>query len=449
MSDERLLLLVLAALYLSECSLWVGHGSVALRAAVGRRFGVVHPPAFPGNDRGGWVVLNPLPPLGSAFACHQWPVALTAAGVGPATGQSVNFSARPTPVGADAGGGPGPADPPAYRWEAVRGARADGDVVHLDLTPGGERPGGGRPGDERRSGGRPFVKLADAPAAARLADLVARLAAAPAARRPRMIDRVVRASFDVAAAAERAARVRRATVVLRGVCVLLFLLLFVAVPALVALGLFSFLILRLLPLAVACWWSAVALFYLAHRELAPADRAGRWKAVAVMLFAPTAAIRACDAAGKQALAGVDPVAAAAALCRPEAFATFARRALLDLHFPLAADVAPAAEPRSAGEPQSADETLSATETLSADEARAAAAEFRATLAGHVARVMAAKGVDPAAALSTPAAADPAHLSYCPRCRAEYVVPTGTCQDCGGLALRPLAGAVRTDAVIVA
>ena len=382
MSEQRLLLLVLVAIYLSECFVWVGYGAVAFRSLAGRRFRAADPPVFPGNDRGGWVLLNPLP-LGTVFVCRQWPAVLSRDAAGPATGQSVNFTARP------------PADVPMVHWEAVRDARYDGDRVTV--------------------GGRPFARAADEPGAARLAALLTELAATKPDQRERQIDRALAQAFDASTVRRRVEMYWRATRLLRPLCLLFFCLLFVVLPTVVYLGHFSSTIFQLLPLMLGCWAAIVVTFFAIHGRLLPHDRLERWKATATMLLAPTAAIRSPDVISRHLLAAADPAAVAAALCDHEQFAAFASRALRDLRYPL--------PPKG---------------TAVDAEAEAAAAAFRQKLASHVARVMQGRDVEAAAALTMPAPSDPAHRSFCPRCQTEYVVEQGTCRDCGELPLEPLA-----------
>src|SRR5947199_254181 len=68
MGELESLLLVLALIYLSECLVWVRRGALAIRNWRGRNSRIVDPGALLGNQRGGFLLANPLPPLGNAFA---------------------------------------------------------------------------------------------------------------------------------------------------------------------------------------------------------------------------------------------------------------------------------------------------------------------------------------------------------------------------------------------
>lgn len=103
-----------ALLYLSECWVWVRRGSVLIRSGFSGSFTVVHPSYTLGNARGGWALLNPLPPLGTAFLCHQWPLSLTKNLTCSYVAHAVNFRERPAQV------------PRAVPWDDVRDVSRSG-----------------------------------------------------------------------------------------------------------------------------------------------------------------------------------------------------------------------------------------------------------------------------------------------------------------------------------
>jgi len=384
MTDQQMLLLVLSLIYLSECFVWVGHGAVAFRSALGRWFKPVDPPIFPGNDRGGWALLNLLPPFGAVHVCHQWPLAFSAEQVGPETGQSVNFRSRTS------------VDAVVMAWPAAAKLQVRGRTLTL--------------------AGEPVIRLQDEPAAENLRSLLSRLAAVPADRREQAITRALAHAFNTRAIEKRLDAFYRATSLLRMLCVLFFVLLFVMVPAAVYLGRFSELVYRVLPMLLGVWLLLMVCFYVAHRRLHRWDWPSRWKALMTMVFTPTAAIRACDAVGKQLLRGFDPLAIAAVVCRDEVFRTFAWRVVQDLRHPLPPPPHAPVDPLH----------------------DAAAAAFRERLIDRVGRVMKKRGMAIADLTVAPPPSDPSLRSYCPRCRLEYLVESGTCRDCGELKLEPLA-----------
>jgi hypothetical protein len=76
MSDGQVLFLVLVAIYLSDCLIWVRHDAVAFVAPSLRRWRLRRPSATFGNERGGVVLVNPLPPLGRIYVCPLVPAGL-------------------------------------------------------------------------------------------------------------------------------------------------------------------------------------------------------------------------------------------------------------------------------------------------------------------------------------------------------------------------------------
>jgi hypothetical protein len=139
----------------------------------------------------------------------------------------------------------------------------------------------------------------------------------------------------------------------------------------------------------------------------------RWKALAIMTLAPTAAIRAAHALSRDLLSGYDPLACAAVLCDDDAFGKYARRVLMDLAHP---------------NNQCKDE-----------EAKSIRDSFAERVRRALEPVFEHRGTDSAEILAPPVPQDPSCLVYCPRCDTQFSVAAGTCEDCGGVALLPLKG----------
>ncbi|MEI6568207.1 MAG: hypothetical protein WCR20_16130, partial [Verrucomicrobiota bacterium] len=64
MSDQVLLWCVLVVVYGWECACWLGRDSVAMITWLGRGWRLRSPGRLVGNQRGGFVAVPPLPPLG-------------------------------------------------------------------------------------------------------------------------------------------------------------------------------------------------------------------------------------------------------------------------------------------------------------------------------------------------------------------------------------------------
>lgn len=387
MNDQQILLLVLILIYLSECFVWVGHGAVAMRL-VWRRFKPVDPPLFPGNDRGGWALLNPFPPFGCVFVCHQWPVVVTPQQVGPETGQSINFRERP-PTGAL-----------VMPWAAAGKLIGSGSKLKL--------------------AGEPMMRLPDEPAADHFVELLYRIAKLPAEQRQAAIDRAIADSFDVAAIRKRVEEFTRRTWLLKTLSMMFFMLLFVLLPVSIYLERFTATVYSILPMLLLTWIAAMAFYFRAHRKLLPREWLPRWKGLVTMMFVPTATIRAVDVISRHLLTGFDPVAVAAEVMDDATFADFATRTLRDLRRPLPVRL----------------HSTEITPTGSAEQ-EALASDFRARIADQVEKQMAKRGVavEPAAPEQP---SDPVLRSYCPRCRLEYLVEAGTCRDCGEMPLTAFA-----------
>src|ERR1044072_9053082 len=81
MGELESLLLVLWLIYLSECLVWVRRGALAFRSWWGEDFRIRHPGALLGNQRGAFLLANPLPPLGAFFVTHGFGFSLSPEGV--------------------------------------------------------------------------------------------------------------------------------------------------------------------------------------------------------------------------------------------------------------------------------------------------------------------------------------------------------------------------------
>src|SRR5437868_12683271 len=68
MSDVELLFLVLALIYIWECTCWLPLGSVALVSWFGPKWKIVEP--IVRNQKGGFTFAAPLPPLGNLLTCE-------------------------------------------------------------------------------------------------------------------------------------------------------------------------------------------------------------------------------------------------------------------------------------------------------------------------------------------------------------------------------------------
>jgi hypothetical protein len=161
---------------------------------------------------------------------------------------------------------------------------------------------------------------------------------------------------------------------------------------------------------LVCWLVSGLCFWFAHRGIFPEQGHERGQRIAMMLFVPTAAMRAPATLSRNLLGSYHPFAVASVLCPPETFRGLAQTTLLSLNH--------AAQPSLAADGTSGD---------------AISVWFYARMLRHLCNVVRKKGLDPTELLRPPTP-DPDALSYCPRCHAQFVVASGVCRDCRNVAL---------------
>lgn len=387
MGERESLLVVLALIYLSECLVWVRRGALALGAWWGRSFRLLQPGGWLGNARGGWLLANPFPPLGAVFLTPWIP-----------------FSLSPEVAFAWSAACLGPGGRPAHtarllRFEEITEIAVDGRDVLVNKAI--------------------FLRATSSFAARRWAEWLQRWHAAPQRQRAERIKRDLRESLAADRIDHALKELGSRAGPLRFLSNALFVYLFGAVVPLVWHFGFGRFALWLLVGMLAQTVTIAFVFRRAHRALYPGADEERFKPFVTMLLAPPTAIRAPDLLARHLLEGVPPLAAARALCPSPVFKEFARRSLLDLRYPLL-PVCPRSDPA----------------------ATAAEHWFRAAQLEAAEDFLRQANIDPGELASAPGPSDPSSRSFCPRCGAQYVVPNGTCPDCGG---RDLVGFKRSGA----
>lgn len=382
MTDLQFLVLLIVLIYLSETCVWVRRGSVVVRGMGRGKCTLSHPSLSIGNDSGGLVFLNPLPPLGISCLAHQWPISLSREGMLSYVSLVVSPGRRPGQVG---------------RFVSFDAAK-DIEPRERDVWIGGEL----------------FATLPDEASARHWAAQLRRMRSLSPERREAAIERMLKQSTDLEAINARVDRFNRIAGPLRLATHLLFAMLLLALPAALTVGaLRPYLLSTALATALYLLVVIVAFFF-SHRALYPRARGRRWRHVLVMCFTPTAAIRATDLLSRELLVDFHPLAVAAVLCREAEFRAYARRTLLDAQHPVE-PACPVDDPA----------------------AHAVELAFRQAALKSLGEIVTRAGIDRDALLAPPAASDPQCQAYCPRCDAQYVVPQGQCTDCGGLELVPI------------
>lgn len=408
MGETESLWVILGVIYLAECLVWIRRDHLAFGAWWPGRFHLWYSDAVLANEHGGFGLANPLPPLGTVFVAAPWP-----------------FTLSPQAV---------------YGWSAAC------------LQPGGRPPQSGRfiPFDQVKTvrvetrrvlvNDLPLVKARSPQAARRLARLLEKLRTTPEPARADAIRQALRATFDSGALRARLEAFGRWDKRLRLPANVLFFYLFVLAPWLcwtfsfrrVAWGLAAGLFLQTISLAF--------LFRRAHRDLYPQADDERFSPFCTMLLAAPSAIRAGEVLALPLLESFHPLAVATELgaqrdpsALERAFRWFhplavprelappalthllAGRTLRDLRYPLLPD-GPIRDPA----------------------ALACQEWFRSTFGEVVEEFVRRNGFDPEELLRAPRPREPVNRTYCPRCYAQFMLEQGTCPDCGGRELAPLA-----------
>ncbi len=372
MNDSLVLVLVLAGFYLHDCSLWLERDTLAFIATAFGRWRPVRPhPLLSGAARG-LIPSFRLPPLTAVYLSYPWRIAASPTHVCPVS---------PT-------GMPAMAAPHAYdAIETV--AAADATVI---------------------VNGAPFAKCQEPFLAAMTAEFLRRLAALPPKRRHAVLLKALAAALDPGRLETAIRSLARDGFVLRVYCNVLFLYLFLGLPAAVAflnlVATWPYLLALLIVLAAVI---AVE-FHRLHAVRWPADRAGRRSVLVRLCFFPPLAMRAYDFLAHRIGAHFHPVALALGLADAGTADRVIRETLRHLRYPL---LAPDADPI----------------------AGAAQAWFREAETSAIRRLLIARGLKPDTYLAPPTKTDDESLTYCPRCETAYAVPSGVCHDCPGVALQ--------------
>jgi len=377
MSEAQTLLLILILLYLTECLIWVKRESVAFVSRMGGRWRLTVPPSWLGNANGGILFLNPLPPAGRVFLSHLSPISISPSGICAYNLQTLPSEARsPSQTGQ------------FLPFSKVSSSKTDG----VYLLVNGER----------------FAKCATARQAKTLAKLIAEMTKVSAAKRERLASTWISKQFAMDDAAARLREGNDVIQPMRELSLILFLFLFVVTPVLVSsFGLMGLII----PVAAVMVILAVLigiLFYRAHKQLFPAESSERFENLVKMILCPPVSMRAPDILTRNLLAEYSPIVVAS-LLTGSSEQQFMRAFILDLQHPLKHEVSD----------EAAEKTILWT----------AAEQLNICLE----QVKAGRYLKPEE-LSAPTQREENSISYCPRCRCQFVVSAVECPDCPGVVL---------------
>ena len=386
MSELQLMVLVLAVIYGWECLAWLRRGGVAFRTDWRGHWRLAHPAAVLGNQTGGVVVAQPLPPLGYLVTAYQSPLSCSPDGVFSYVAQCVNPGWRP------------PQAARYFSFAEIKTITVVNRQVRLNNTL--------------------LLSAASVYQAEHLAGQLRQLLPLDPARRANAIRALQRDSLDTKAIQQRWEAFLVTGNRLRWLANGLLAYLFVLAPT----GFWYFGFVRgWLPLLLgllAFTITNTVLFHRAHRRLYPKADDDRLTQDCLILLAPATSARSHDALARHLLEPFHPLAVAQLFLPAAEFRAFARRVLLELRHPCL-PVCPATAPAGAA----AAEVSSRTAWLT---------EVEAFVAKH--------GISLPELLRPPERTEPGVQSYCPRCEAQFTAATGECTDCGGLPLVRFPGA---------
>ena len=375
--EGQTLLLILVLLYLSECLIWVKRESVAFVSAWGSRWRLSIPPSWMGNASGGILLLNPLPPAGRVFLSHLSPISISPSGICAFNLQTLPSEARsPYQSGQ------------FLPFNKIKDSSSDGAYLLINKEK--------------------FTKCATTKQAHALAKLIAAMAKASGSKRESTARTWVVKQFAVVDAAALLKESAALIEPIQQMGVILFLFLFVFTPSLA----FTFgaapLIIPVAGVMVALAIEIAIMFHRAHKKLYPAESSERLESLVKMILCPPVSIRAADILTKNLLAQYSPIVLASVL-PGSGEKQFVRSVILDLKHPLRHEVTDA----------DAEKTI----------------EWTASEQLNVCMDQVKKGryLKPEELLA-PAQREENSISYCPRCRCQYVVNDGECPDCPGVEL---------------
>lgn len=335
-----------------------------------RRWRLTTPSSWLGNARGGILFLNPLPPSGKVFLSHLSPVSISPSGVCALNVQTLPSEARSPYQTGD-----------FLPFGKIKEAGVDGPY----LTINAER----------------FAKCATAKQARTLSTVIDGMVKASASKREGMARNWIARQYSAKDATTLLKEAQELIKPVQSLGLILFMFLFVVTPVLGGIVGLMTLIMPVAIVMVALAVEIAILFRRAHKKLYPAESSERLESLIKMILCPPVAIRAADILTKNLLAEFSPIVLA------EVLTNFGERQLvrsvvLDLKHPLGHELSD----------KNAVETImwAANEQLSVSERYLKPEELLA-----------------------PSQED-SSISYCPRCRCQFVVAAEECPDCPGVQL---------------
>jgi len=379
MSDELLLFLVLAAIYFTDCFLWLGKDSVAFVSWLGFQWHEKRASPFFQTSRGGILLLNPFPPLGRVLCTDLPPLSMSPLGICPVNSQLL------TPLRLHDGD-------PFIPFKEIHSIGTQGSELFIN--------------DSKVC---TFRRQRDA---RRITELLNALLNSTEAARESMIREYWSSHFDFERPKKIVEKVWERTGSLRLLCNALFVYLFIVSPMFVVyMGMGDLLV----PLAVGMFIIGTvvcAVFYRLHREFCPEAREERITNLIKMLLCPPVSVRARDLITAYLMNTTNPLVLAHLLFTDERFKGFAERTLRNLKY---SPVGCVTDVRCRAVCEWQNQILF---------------EIALEYLGHRTGIQ-------KEFLRAPERDDPGNVAYCPRCLCQFIAEEGDCPDCPGVKRAPL------------
>jgi hypothetical protein len=332
-----------------------------------------------GNQRGGFIFADPLPPLGTVLVASQFPVSLSPEAV------LAYVAACPDP------GGRPPQTGRIVRFEELKKIETSGSKVIVN--------------------GSFFLKTSSSAFATWLAERLRLLSKAKPKTRENMIREMFEESLDVKTIERRWLDFQTQTRVLRILTNAVLGYLFVFAPLLMWQSGLSKIWIHLLAGLFTLTFLTAMLFRRVHKAFYAAAEDERFTHFLTILLSPATTIRARDVLSRPLMQAFHPVAVGRVLCSEAVFRDMARRTWLDVQHP-ALPICPSDDP--------AVQDLERTS--------------RALWQKSLEQFLRKNGLDLNKLTAPPLATDVTCRSFCPRCLAQFTPESGQCGDCGGIPL---------------
>jgi len=378
MTEGQTLLALLAFIYVTDCYLVLDRHSIVLITWWGRRWAVETASSTWGSSNRSLLLLNPIPPFGSFFLNQLIPVSISPSHITDFNSQTIAAGGRPS---------------------------QSGSLISLsDIGSVSVR------GRELWLNGCQFCRCKTSEVTVNLANLLEKLRISKAAEREPLIESFWSAQMDATAIKTEINSLRSQTTVLRVLCIIQFIYLFVILPFVLSVSGVSS---NLIPAAIVMLVLAVQIaieYSIIHRKSHSAHAQERLSNVIRMILCPPISIRAVDLLMVTSCQSQNILALASSLLPSPLAHSFLSQMLRDLRYPVGMSSFPP----------------TITEVC----------QWQNTTIARVAQASVPGAAICIEALDDePKKEDPLSKKYCPRCQLQLTTCPSTCPDCLGVSMK--------------